>query len=407
MCAGALRDLGLDESVFLGALDALGLPGGLDAGFRRGSRRGISGWKFEVGSGAEDAGEEGIRFRVPAAGHERAAVPFALHSGGAGHHEHGRTHAEIRELIGNSALSDEVKTRALSVFHRIAVAEGKIHGVPPEDVGFHEVGAEDSIADIVAVCAGIAALAPDRVLSSVLVEGSGFVECAHGQFPLPAPATLALLEGIPLRQEEAAGERITPTGAAILAEFCGGFGPMPEMRVSAIGYGLGTRDGGPRPNVLRAVLGEASAASDCGRDEVCVVESNIDDCSPELIACACEALRSEGALDVWTTPAAMKKGRSGLVVHALAQPGDEDRIAEALIRETSSFGARIFPARRLKLPRDFAEVETAYGKVKIKRGWIGGEPARRVPELDSCAEVARAAGVPVRDVYLAAEAACK
>jgi len=315
-------------------------------------------------------------------------------------------------LLSASGLAPRVKERALAVFRRIAVAEGRIHGVPPDDVGFHEVGAVDSIADIVAACAGIEALSPDFVCASPLVEGSGFIECAHGRFPLPAPATLALLEGIPLRQVEEQCEFVTPTGAAILAEYCTAFGPMPAMRVSVIGYGLGTRDSGPRPNVLRAVLGEAADDVPAGgdgyeSDEVALLEANLDDMTPELLACACEAVRKAGALDVWVTPATMKKGRSAQILHALVEPSDSGRIAGVVLAGTSSFGVRISGARRLKLARDFVEVETRFGPVRAKRGMIGGRVVKVVPELDACAALAESAGVPVAEVYLAAQAAVR
>ena len=225
MAVGALRDLGVEERVFHSAIAALGLGEEIHSEFQRGARQRIAGWKFEVRS--DDRG-----------GHVD------------GDHIHARSFRDIRALIGeNNGLSDFIKVRSIAVFQRIAVAEGKIHGVPSEDVEFHEVGAVDSIADIVAACAGIEALDVERVLASSLIDGSGWTDCAHGRFPVPAPATLEILSGIPLRQVEDPYELITPTGAALLAEFSSLFGPFPEMKIEKIGYGLGTRASGPRPNV--------------------------------------------------------------------------------------------------------------------------------------------------------------
>jgi uncharacterized protein (TIGR00299 family) protein len=327
------------------------------------------------------------------------------HSHGDAHgHSHGRTFTEIRALIDGSTLSDFVKARAIAVFHRIAVAEGKIHGMPPEEVHFHEVGAVDSIVDIVAFCVALEALGTPRVLASPLVEGSGFIDCAHGRFPLPAPATLEILAGIPLRQIDEPMEFITPTGAALLAEFSAGFGPMPALAVERIGYGIGTRDTPLRPNVLRAVLGEiADAAAET--DTVTELETNLDDLTPELASAAVEKLLSAGALDAFVTPVQMKKGRPGFRLTALVEPPRSDEFARLLLRETSAFGVRMHDCRRVKLRREMTSVETPFGPVAIKLGWLGDERVQAAPEFESCRSVAEAAGVPPREVYLAAQAA--
>jgi uncharacterized protein (TIGR00299 family) protein len=277
------------------------------------------------------------------------------------------------------------------------VAEGKIHGVPPGEVGFHEVGAVDSIADIVAACAGIESLGVDRVMASPLIEGSGWVQCAHGKFPLPAPATLAILEGIPLRQVTEKTEFITPTGAAILADYAMSFGPMPEMRVSNIGYGLGTRETPPRPNVLRAILGET--VEDLLSDSVEILETNLDDITPELLAAATETLLSQGALDVSVTPAFMKKNRPGHLLTVIAKHGDADRLAGIVLTQTTSFGVRIHSARRKILQREFTTVATPHGSVQIKLGKMDGKVVHATPEFASCKAIAETTGASIQTIF--------
>lgn len=384
MTVAALRDLGVPEDVFLQALRDLHLGDEIHAHFRRDVRQNIAGTRFEVHAHPHDG-----------AGHS--------HSHDESHpHIHGRSYRDIVALLDASALAPSVKSRAAAVFHRIAVAEGKIHGIPPADVGFHEVGAADSIADIVAACAGFDALGVDEVRASRLVEGTGWITCAHGRFPLPAPATLGILEGIPLRQVDEECEFITPTGAALVAEFSAGFGPMPALRIEKVGYGLGTRDTHPRPNVLRAVLGETGEPDNSETDEVSQIETNLDDITPELAGAAMQRLFKAGALDVFFTAAQMKKNRPGFVLTALCHPDKTEELARILLTETSAFGVRVHRVQRYKLRREFREVETPYGPVKIKVGYLGDDLVQAAPEFESCRAVAEAAGVSVRDVHLAA-----
>jgi pyridinium-3,5-bisthiocarboxylic acid mononucleotide nickel chelatase len=373
MTVGALRDLGVQEGVFHSAIAALGVGEEIHSHFQRGVRQRIAGWKFEV----HHSHTEHVQ----------------------GDHIHGRSFREIRTLIEESRLSDFIKA---SVFQRIAAAEGKIHGIPAEDVAFHEVGAFDSIADIVAASAGIEALNVERVLASSLVDGAGWTDCAHGRFPVPAPATLEILSGIPVRQIEDPHELITPTGAALLAEFSSSFGPFPEMKIEKIGYGLGTRDDGPRPNVLRALLGECKDTSDAESDEIIQIETNLDDLSPELAGAAMERLFAAGALDVFFTAAQMKKNRPGFVLTVLCSEEKSSELARILLTETTAFGVRMHRAQRMKLRREFQVRETPYGPVCVKLGLLGNELVQAVPEYESCREVARRAGVSVRDVHIAA-----
>jgi len=377
MTVGVLRDLGVEEEVFRSAIAAMDLAAMIDFGFRRETRQGIAGWKFET-----------------------RLKDFHEHS--AHGHVHGACHREIRGLIGSSRLAESVKARSISVFERIALAEGKIHGVAPEDVEFHEVGAFDSVADIVSVCAGIEALGVQRVLASSLVDGVGWTDCAHGRLPVPVPATLEILAGIPIRQLQDAGELITPTGAALLAEFSSSFGPFPEMKIEKVGYGLGTRSDGPRPNVLRALLGELGPCPGAEADEVVQMETNLDDLSPELAGAAMDRLLAAGALDVFFTPAQMKKNRPGFVFTVLCEEEKCRELLRILLTETTAFGVRMHRRQRVKLKRTFQIRETPYGPVRVKLGLLEGKLIQVAPEFESCREAAKRTGVSVREVYLAA-----
>jgi len=269
-------------------------------------------------------------------------------------------------------------------------------------VGFHEVGAEDSIADIVCACAGVDYLKLERITCGSLIEGSGHIHCAHGTFPLPAPATLAILKGIPFRQVDEPWEHITPTGAAILAEFSEGFGPMPEMAVTSIGYGLGFKNTPNRPNTLRLILGESVDADLSHTDEVVELRCTLDDLTPEHAASALDALLAAGALDATLTPTVMKKGRSGWILEVLSLEEKATELSELMLRQTSAFGIRRHRMERLKLERHFLEAETRYGKIRVKVGTLRGEVLQQSPEFSSCAEAASLHGVSVRDVHTTA-----
>ena len=412
MTVAALRDLGIAEEVFQQALAALPIP--LPAClFQRGNRNGIAGWRFLVEGHAVHGVHEGNTADHHHHDHGHEPIPhgnalsqqssvLSLQPSLPHHHTHGRTHAEIVTLLEKSILAPEVKQRALAVFHRIAVAEGAIHGVPPEAVGFHEVGAEDSIADIVAACAGFSALNIDRVSCGPLIEGSGHIHCAHGTIPLPSPATLALLQGIPFRQVEEPWEHITPTGAAILAEFATSFGPMPGMTVSAIGYGLGSRETPIRPNALRLILGESASSNDSSRDEVAELRCNLDDLTPEHASSALDAILAAGALDATLTPTVMKKGRSGWILEVLCRNDMADSLSGIILRQTTAFGIRRHAMQRLKLERHHRTAQTPYGPIAIKVATLNGEILQQSPEFSSCSEAAATHGIPVHLVHAAA-----
>ncbi len=299
------------------------------------------------------------------------------------------------------------------MFHRLAVAEGKIHGCPPELVHFHEVGALDSIVDIVGACIGLDYFGRPRVRAGRVIEGTGLVRCAHGPMPLPAPATLEVLAArkIPITQCEEPHELITPTGAALLAEFAESFGPMEELSGAQIGYGLGTRENHTRPNVLRAVLGEESSATestgsaathDWETDVITVLETNLDDATPEVIGHVAESALAAGALDVFHVPVNMKKNRPGILLTVLCEPDAADRFTELILTETTAFGVRRSRTERRKLRREFRKVTTPYGEVTVKIGSLDGRAVQTAPEYESCRRAAAAAGVPLKAVMEAA-----
>jgi len=339
-------------------------------------------------------------------------------------HEHERDFAEIKLLISHSKLSGWVKQKSLAVFQRIAEAEGRIHGQAPEAVHFHEVGAVDSIVDIVGAAIGLELLGKPRVFASPVVEGTGWIRCAHGRFPVPAPATLAILgaRGIGITQCEEPHELVTPTGAALLAEFVESFGAMENLVAEKIGFGLGTRDNKTRPNVLRAVLGTMDATRARGEsspslpvaslngwetDRVAVLETNLDDCSGEILGAFMDTALAAGALDVFHTPIQMKKNRPGVLLSVLCAEAEADRFAELMLRHTTAFGVRQTIATRRKLRREFGAASTRHGKVTVKIGRLGATVVQVAPEFESAKQVAAQAGVPVKAVFAAVTAGGK
>ena len=326
-------------------------------------------------------------------------------------HEHGRNYSEIKDLISAAGLSGWVKEKALAVFQRVAEAEGKIHGLPPGEVHFHEVGAVDSIVDIVGGCAALEILGRPRVLAAEPVEGTGWIDCAHGRFPIPAPATLEILASrrIALTQCGEPHELITPTGAALLAEFAEEFGPMRGLAAERIGFGIGSREHQTRPNVLRAILGQSGGAGghDWESDTIAVLETNLDDASPEILGCFMEAALAAGALDVFHAPIQMKKNRPGVLLSVLCAAGAADQFSEMILRQTSAFGVRRGLADRRKLRREFRTVQTPHGPVTVKLGFLDGGVAQAAPEFESCKKLAAEKNLPLPEIYRAALAAWK
>ena len=407
MCLGALLDLGVDAVVLQRELAKLGVAGWHLHAVRR-TRSGLSGIWANVHL---DHGHE----HSHGAGHTHEHEHPGDHTHGHGHaHDHAHEHEEhrdftaIRTLINASPLNAWVKERAIAVFARIAEAEGKIHGLPPEEVHFHEVGAVDSIVDIVGGCLALDLLGRPRVSSSLVVEGCGTVHCAHGLLPVPAPATLEILRarGIPFTQCDEPHELVTPTGAALLAEFAEEFGPLRDAVVQRVGYGLGTRENRTRPNVLRASLCQPASAEpaehDWQSDTIAVLETNLDDVSGEVLGQFVPKALAAGALDVFHTPIQMKKNRPGVLLTVLCAPANADRFTEMLLRETSSFGVRRTAAERRKLHREFTLVSTAFGDISVKLGLLNGRVVQAAPEFEPCRQLADQHGVPVRVVIEAA-----
>jgi uncharacterized protein (TIGR00299 family) protein len=331
------------------------------------------------------------------------------------HHEEQRNFAEIKKIISRGKLSAWVKQKSIAVFARIAEAEGKIHGLPPYEVHFHEVGAVDSIVDIVGAAIALELLGKPRVLASPVVEGTGWIDCAHGRFPIPAPATLAILgaRGIGVTQCAEPHELVTPTGAALLAEFVEDFGVMENLVAVKIGFGLGTRENKTRPNVLRAVLGTQSKAKkppiaasglNWESDKIAVLETNLDDCAGEILGAFVETALAGGALDVFHTSIQMKKNRPGVLLTVLCAENEADKFSEMILRETTAFGVRKTIAERRKLCREFADIKTAFGKVTVKVGKLGGKVLQAAPEFESAKKLAAKSGVPVKKIFEAVAA---
>ena len=401
MFLGAMIDLGVDATALEAELAKLNLDGYQLHVFRK-TKANIEGVKFDVHLLPVKGGEHS---------HEHSHSHSHSHDDNGGH-SHERNFADIQSLIRASALSDWVKEKSIAVFRRVAVAEGKVHGMPPDEVHFHEVGAVDSIIDIVGGCIALELLGKPRVLAAPVTEGTGWVDCAHGRFPVPTAATLEILgaRGVAVNQCDEPHELVTPTGAALLAEFAESFELMRGVTPERIGYGLGTRDMNTRPNVLRAVLGQAEAATeakplDWERDTVTVIETNLDDINAEHLGHFVETALEAGALDVFHTPIQMKKNRPGVLLTVLCAEADADRFSEMILRETTALGVRRHAADRRKLRREVVTVETPLGQVRVKLGRLNGEVVQAAPEYESCREVAAKAGVPLKAVYAAAQKA--
>jgi len=369
MVLGAVVDLGLPLETLREELGALALPGyHLEA--RRVTRSGLAATQVEVVADA------------PAPGHR--------------HLRH------ILALLDSSRLGPEVKERAASLFRRLAEAEAAVHGTSLEKVHFHEVGAVDSIVDIVGGVIALRWLEASRFVASPLNLGTGTVTMSHGTFPVPPPATARLVAGAPV-YGEGEGELLTPTGALLVTAHATAYGPLPPMRIEKTGHGAGGRETRGRPNVLRLIVGEETAPA--VGDRVVVLETEVDDASPQVLGPLLDRLLAEGALDAFFTPVQMKKGRPGVLVTVLAEPGKREALEELLFRETTTLGVRRQEWDRTVLERDTATVETAYGAIRVKIGRRGGVVYNASPEFDDCLRAAGERGVAVKEVLAAALAA--
>jgi uncharacterized protein (TIGR00299 family) protein len=363
---------------------------------------------------------EGYRLgTTPVARSGIAAVRFDVALGDAGHahhgHDHGhhhdhthahRAYADIRRMIEGAALAPGVRDRALAIFARLAEAEGRVHGMSADAVTFHEVGAVDSIVDIVGTAFGLDWLGVDQVVSAPLPLGRGLVRSQHGPLPLPAPAVVELCRGLAVVPAPVDAELVTPTGAAIVAALAGpsGIGPMPAMTVESVGYGAGTREFEAFPNLLRIVLGRAASGTAYGHDRAMVLETNLDDMNPQLHEPLAARLAAAGALDVTVVPVQMKKGRPGVTLQVLCRPVDVPAALEAIFGESTAIGVRMHEVARATLRRSVRTVTTPYGRVTVK---VSGDAAVRnvQPEYEACRALAEAARVPVKVVHAAASAA--
>jgi len=312
---------------------------------------------------------------------------------------------DILTIIDGSRLSERVKDQSRRVFRALAEAEAAVHGTAVGLVHFHEVGAVDAIVDVVGTVVALERLGVARLECSALTEGTGWVESAHGRLPVPVPATAQLIRGVPVQQVEAEGELLTPTGAALLVTLAERFGPFPTMRVESVGYGAGSRDPAGRPNVLRLFVGETEEAWQA--DEVVVLETNLDDISGEILGHLSGLLLEEGALDVFLVAIQMKKQRPGVLLTVLAPPEKARPLERTIFTHTGTFGIRWRRADRHVLAREHQVVETEFGPVRVKVGRLGGDVVVRAPEYEDCARLAASAGVPLRLVYEAAQAAAR
>ena len=315
-----------------------------------------------------------------------------------------RNYSDIRILIENSSLPDEIKSPSLSVFKKLAETEARIHGCPMDQVHFHEVGGVDAIVDIVGTALCIDYLGITEIVASPIPLGKGFVDCSHGRLPVPAPATLNLLEGVPVYGTNIPHEMVTPTGAAIISSLAQGFEAMPEMMIDRIGYGAGQRDFPARPNLLRIILAADSASADsyAGQlleDSITILEACIDDMNPELFGYVMDRLFEDGALDVYWIPVYMKKNRPGTMLQVLCNDRRRDRLINRVLSETTTTGVRHYRTGRRLLRREQLEVHTSFGTIPIKRIQDPAGGDRLVPEYEVCRQIAIEQNIPLRSVY--------
>ncbi len=370
MIVASLIDAGADEKVIAAELAKLELPG--------------------LSIKTEPVARQGI-----------AATLFTVEADEAAPHH--RSLSTILSIIDNAGLSAGVTEKSKRIFTRLGQAEAKVHGIDIEKVHFHEVGAADAIADIVCACIALENLGIETIASSAIPTGSGTVKCAHGLLPVPAPATAELLAGFPCYTGPFEAEVTTPTAAAILTTLASEFGPIGEMKVSAVGYGAGTRENGPLPNLLRVFLGEQDSEGQV--DTIVELSANLDDTTGEVIGATIETLLEAGCVDAWACPIVMKKTRPAWMLSALARPAQVKTAEDILLRETTTFGVRKRICQRRKLIRRFETVETPYGPVRVKVGSDAGADITASPEFADCQAAAKSHNVSVREVLAAAQTA--
>jgi len=413
MFLGALVDAGVPARVFEETVAALGVRAELE--ISRVARSGISATKVDVFvDGEKDLPREEYWERQSQHEHEhshehrghshshpsgssRAGAP-APHSHS---HEHGRGLTEIRQIISAAAISEGAKKTAIAIFEALGQAEAKIHNTSIESVHFHEVGAVDAIVDIVCAAVGTEALEVDEIICSPLNIGGGMVKCAHGTFPVPAPATVELLADAPVYSSGLQAELVTPTGAAIVKTLASRFAAFPEMKIEKSGYGAGSRDFPGHPNVVRLTIGETAStalAAKTASETITVLESNLDDLNPQVFGYVMDRLLEEGALDAFGTPAQMKKNRPGMLLTVLCKPEDAGKLAQLIFAETTTLGVRRRDEMRQTLARRWESVGTPWGAVRIKIASMNGTVTNYAPEYEDCRRIAAEHHVPLKQV---------
>jgi uncharacterized protein (TIGR00299 family) protein len=411
MFLGALLDAGVAPGIFEQAVEALDIGAKLQ--ISRVNRSGISATKVDViMSGEKDAPRTGrTRMSDPHSHTHEHSHPHPDHR--AHHNEHGHQHAyhehqhgrglvEIREIILKAALTESAKQTAIAIFEKLGQAEAKIHNIPIEKIHFHEVGAVDALVDITCAAVGTEALGIelgiDEIVCSPLNVGGGTVTCAHGTFPVPAPATVELLKGAPVYSSGLQAELVTPTGAAIVRTLATRFASFPEMKIERAGYGAGTRDFPAHANVLRITIGEAASklAANTSQETISVLEANLDDLNPQVFGYVMDRLLEAGALDVFGTPVQMKKNRPGNLLTVLAKPNDADKLAQIIFAETTTLGVRRREEKRQVLARKWQTVPTRFGDVRIKIASLNGTVTSYAPEYEDCRRIAAEHRVPLK-----------
>jgi uncharacterized protein (TIGR00299 family) protein len=393
MNLAALVDLGVEQSYLIEELKKLEISG-YSISFTPDQRKGITGTRADVDL-TDEPGRARQAFKFDGLSSLSQKQSHSLHD-----HQHGRNFAAIRKLIEESSLNDNVKKISIAIFQKVAEAEAHVHGKPVDNVHFHEVGAIDSIVDIVGAAICIDYLKPDKIISSPVQLGGGMVQCAHGMFPVPAPATAEILKGKPVKLGAVPVETTTPTGAAILAALVTEFTDKPDFTISKIAYGIGHRDN-EVPNVLRVCLAETQekSASDYLHSMATLLECNIDDMNPELYEYVMDKLFEAGAEDVYFQSIIMKKSRPAIKISILCQHSVVPSVENILLTETSTLGLRKYEVQKTMLKRSWKIVETRWGSVNIKFGLINDKIIKTKPEYEDCLRIARQNNIPIADVY--------
>jgi len=400
MNLGALLDLGVDKEYLRQELAKLNLKDEYELQIKKDIKKGISGTRVDVilknEGHTHEHSQEPVQHhhsdqQEEQEGHHHHSAPIKEHT----HHDH-RNLKDIENIINSSSLSDKVKKLSMDMFMKVAEAEAKVHGKSLFEVHFHEVGATDSIIDIVGAAIALDYLKVDKIMASSIQVGGGFVNCAHGIIPIPAPATVEILRGIPIKSGLVSFETTTPTGAAILSANVETFTDKMDFSIEKIGYGIGHREL-DIPNVLRVYLGSEPKEEE--RDEQFILETNIDDMNPELYSYIEEKLFEKGALDVFKTTILMKKGRPAIKLSILVNKKTEQNVLDVVFRETTSIGVRKFKVEKVMLKRNFSKVMTQYGEVTVKSSYYQGDLVKSKPEYEDCRRIASDKNIPITKIY--------